>query len=129
MAKITQNELLDIFNALKKELKPYQKGNLKPRIDIEGKYDLWVEKDVMVLGKPKKEIYFCGLIIQSSYVGFYFTPVYTDPSLKNDLAPDLVKCLKGKSCFHIKKINDTMIEDVRHALKVGIEFFKDKGWY
>ncbi|MEZ5017809.1 MAG: hypothetical protein R2800_12200 [Flavipsychrobacter sp.] len=129
MAKLTQNELLEIFNALKKEIKPYQKGNIKPRIDIEGKYDLWVEKDVMVMGKPKSEIYLCGLIIQSNYVGFYFFPVYVEPSMKADLAPDLVKSLKGKSCFHIKKIDDTVLEEVRHAMNVGMEFYKENGWY
>ncbi len=129
MPKLTQNELLTIFKALKKEVKPYHKGNLKPRIDIEGKYDLWVEKPVMVAGKQKDDIYFVGLLVQSNYVGFYFFPVYTNPDLKDDLAPGLAKSLKGKSCFHIKKIDDTVLEEVRHALKVGIEYYKEQGWY
>lgn len=128
MPKLTQEQLLEIFEAIKKEMKPFQKGDFKPRIDIQGKYDLWLEKEVFAHGKKRSEQYFGGAIIQSSYVGFYFMPVYVDPTLKDDLAPDLVKCLKGKSCFHIKKIDGTMIEDIRHAMKVGMEFYKDKGW-
>ena len=42
MAKLTQDELLEIFDALKKEVKKYEKGNIKSRIDKEGKYDLWL---------------------------------------------------------------------------------------
>ncbi len=128
MPKLTQEELLEIFNELKKEFKKYEKGNLKPRIDIEGKYDLWVDKQVTVNGKKKDEMYFVGLIIQSNYVGFYFMPVYVAPDLKNDLAPDLVKILKGKSCFHVKKIDKVMKGDVRDALKKGMTLYKERGW-
>ena len=46
MAKLTQQELLEIFNAMKKVMKPYEKGNIKARIDIEGKHDLWSEKKI-----------------------------------------------------------------------------------
>ena len=59
---------------------------------------------------------------------FYFMPVYADPSLKSQLHPQLVKCLKGKSCFHIKKNDPELMEQVKEALKVGYESFKKKGW-
>ena len=83
----------------------------------------------MIDGKKKDELYFIGLIVQSSYVGFYFFPVYVAPDMKEDLAPDLVKTLKGKSCFHIKKVDKTVLQDIRDALKKGIAMYKVKGWY
>lgn len=129
MAKLTQEELLSIFGSLKKEMKPYQKGNMKPRIDIEGKYDLWVEKQVEVLGKKKDDMYFGGLIIQSNYVGLYLMPVYTNPELKDEIAPELLKTLKGKSCFHIKKDDKELMKQVKDALKIGYEWYKKQGWY
>jgi hypothetical protein len=44
MPKLTQEDLLRIFNAVKKRLTPYGKRTVRGRINIEGKYDLWSEK-------------------------------------------------------------------------------------
>lgn len=129
MAKLDQEQLLSIFHALKKEMKHYQKGNMKPRIDIEGKYDLWVGKEVTVLGKQKSDMYFGGLIIQSNYVGFYLMPIYTNPALKEEIASELLKTLKGKSCFHIKKEDKELMKQVKEALKIGYAWYKKQGWY
>jgi len=41
-------------------------------------YDVWFVKDLVIAGRKCKEVFFAGLIIQKSYVGFYFMPVYTD---------------------------------------------------
>ena len=85
MPRLTQDELLKIFYALKKIVQPYQKGTIMARFDIEGKYDLWSEKELIAHGKELNEIFFVQLAIQNGYVGFYFMPVYADPSLKNQL--------------------------------------------
>lgn len=78
-------------------------------------------------GKPT-ELAMAGIIHQKGYVGFYFTPVYAYPPLAKKLSPALVKCLKGKSCFYIKKLDDGLVEDIEGALRIGTEFFKDRGW-
>jgi len=130
MAKLTQEQLLEIFNALKKEVKPYEKGAIRARIDIEGKYDLWSERPgVNVNNKLKGAVSFTTLILQSSYVGFYYMPIYTNcEAVKNRLSPEFMKHLKGKACFHIKSIDDDLLKDVRDAMKVGYEAFKKNGW-
>lgn len=129
MAKLTQEQLLEIFNALKKEVKPYEGAMLQPTIDIEGKYDLWTKKKVFAQGKWRDEFAFVGLIIQSGYVGFYFMPIYTNvDEVKPEIAPALLKSLKGKSCFHIKKVDKDVLEEVREAMKVGYEQYKVNGW-
>ncbi len=129
MAKLNQTELLEIFNSLKPLVQPYEKGTIKAKIDIEGRYDLWSIKKVEAHGKMRDEVFFVGLILQSSYVGFYFMPVYSNPEeVKPLLDPALLKCLKGKSCFHIKKADAEILKQVKAALKVGYLQYKMNGW-
>src|SRR5690606_35578253 len=111
MAKLTQEELLNIFNALKKIVKPYEKGSIIAKFDIEGKYDLWSEKEVILNGKKRDEVAFTALIVQSGYVGFYFMPIYADPAgLHPKLGQKLLKTLKGKACFHIKSTDKELMQ-------------------
>lgn len=124
MAKLSQAELLSIFNALKKELQPYVKGHIKARMDFEGRYELWSEKkDILVNNKVRNEIAFAALIVQSSYVGFYYMP-----SVNTHIGSELLQCLKGRSCFHIKYMDKEILKQVQEALKMGYADYKAKGW-
>ena len=129
MPKLTQDQLLDIFNALKKEVKPYEKGTIKARIDIQGKYDLWSEKKIFVHNKERDEVAFVALILQSNYVGFYYMPIYTNTQdIRSKLSPELLKHLKGKACFNIKSVDKQLLQDVKQAMKAGYEEYKKNGW-
>lgn len=128
MAKLTQEELLDIFDELKKLVKPYEKGSVRSRFDMQGKYDLWSEQPVEIAGRKYPDTAFVGLIVQSSYVGFYFMPVYTRAEVKPQLGPELLKTLKGKSCFHIRSTDKTVLKQVKDALKIGYDLYKKSGW-
>jgi hypothetical protein len=119
--------LVAVFKGLKRLLKPYEKP-LVPKFDIEGRYDLWSVKDIVVEGRKKKEVFFAGLIIQSDYVGFYFMPVYADSRLSAFFKPELLRLLKGKSCFHIKALDANLEKAVSAALKKGFALYKKKGW-
>lgn len=123
-----QPEMILIFEELKKLIKPYAKGTMVERGDSHSTYGLWSDKEIEVAGRTMPDVYFAGLMIQKGYVGFYFMPVYSNPKLKDELHPDLAKCLKGKSCFHIKKNDPVLIGYVKDALKVGLADFKKKGW-
>jgi len=120
-------ELVSIFKRLKKILKQYEKP-LKPKIDLDSRYDLWSFKDLTIAGRQRKEVWFAGLIIQSSYVGFYFMPVYAAPEMKKFFGPELLKTLKGKSCFHIKKLDGDLENQIKKALKTGYALYKKRGW-
>jgi hypothetical protein len=130
MAKLSQAELLHIFKALKKELMPYEKGDIKARTDIEGKYDLWVEKEkgMMVFGKIRKECFFSAIMIQSGYVGFHYMPIYGSDTVRGKLDPELLKLLKGKACFHIKSADPKLMKLVKDALEIGYKGYKKMGW-
>jgi len=121
------DDLLLIFNRLKKLLKKYEKP-LKPKYNEKGKYDLWSFKDLEIDGRKRKEVYFAGLIIQSNYVGFYFMPIYAETKLKDYFKPELLGLLKGKSCFHIRALDVKLEMQIAKALKLGWALYKKRKW-
>jgi len=122
-----QKDLVNIYRRLKKILKKYEKP-LISKFDLDSKYDLWSIKNIVIDARKKKELYFAGLIIQSKYVGFYYMPVYTNVQLKDFFKPDLLRLLKGKSCFHIKKLDENLEKQIDEALKKGYELYEKRGW-
>jgi len=101
-------DLLPLFDELKELLAPYEKRKLVPKHDEPGNYDLYSVKDVVIAGRPKKEVFFAGLIIQKSYVGLYYMPVYTHEEAADLIGPELMATLKGKSCFYIKELTPVL---------------------
>lgn len=121
------NTLLQVFHDIKSIMKDYE-SKFNVRINIEGKYDLWVEKDLQAFGREYDSMMFAALIIQTGYVGFYFMPVYCQPEMKNELHPDLAKLLKGKSCFHVKTLDADMKKHIKKSLDLGVKLYKKLGW-
>ena len=121
------SDLQAIFDAIKPLLQAYQPP-LVPKRDEAGYFDLWSLKPVVIDGRKKKEVYFAGLIIQKSYVGFYFMPIYAETDLKTVFKPELLKLLKGKSCFHVKKLDAELLRQIAAALKIGFELYQERGW-
>jgi hypothetical protein len=83
---------------------------------------------VEVAGRKRDEVYFAGLIAQRGYVGFYFMPVYTHAEQVDLFAPELLALLEGKSCFHVKRLDDTLAAHVDAALAAGFELYRERGW-
>lgn len=75
-------------------MKKYEIYTLKSKVDLDSKYDLRSFTDIVYNDKPRKEMAFSALIIQSSYVWFYFTPIYTDPESLKMLWEKLLRTLK-----------------------------------
>ncbi len=42
--------------------------------------------------------------------------------------PNLLKLLKGKACFHIKKDDADLLEQIKDALEAGFDLYKKRGW-
>lgn len=121
------DELIEVYKRLKEILKQYE-DPLTSKFDFDSRYDLWSVKDLVIAGRNRKEVSFAALIIQSNYVGFYYMPVYTDVEIKSVFGPELLKLLKGKSCFHIKHLNEVIEKQIIEALTVGYSLYKDRGW-
>ena len=122
-----QENLVDIFQKLKRILMEYE-DPLKSKFDLDSKYDLWSFKEIEIVGRKRKEVNFATLIIHSKHVGFYFMPIYSDADLKEVFDPELLSTLKGKSCFHIKNLDEQMETQIRKALKIGYDLYNERGW-
>ncbi len=122
-----QPELVTLFNELKKIIAPFVKGNMQSKSD-KGQFHLWSNKPVEIAGRKRDALYFASLLVQKGYVGFYFMPVYANPVTKNKLKPALLKCLKGKACFHIKKLDEELRVEINEALQTGYDAYVKNGW-
>jgi len=123
----TTKDLGTIFEAIRGLMAAYAPP-LVPKMDDASHYDLWSIKDLVIEGRKRKEVYFAGLIIQKGYVGFYFMPVYAAGEAKVVFAPELLALLKGKSCFHVKKLTPELLGQIESALRVGFEAYRQRGW-
>jgi hypothetical protein len=121
------DELQQIFKQVRELISRYSPP-LVAKKDQADYYDLWSVKEVVIAGRKKKEVFFAGVIIQKGYVGFYLMPVYVDEEMKKVFPPEMLALLKGKSCFHIQRIDATVMAQIEKALKVGFDCYRNKGW-
>ena len=125
------SDLQTIFDTLKPLLQAYQPP-LTAQVDTSTRYELWSvtppAEPLVVEGRKRSQVFFASLIIQKSYVGFYFMPVYVEDELKTIFQPELLRLLKGKSCFHIKKLDAALLGQIEAALKIGFELYQHRGW-
>ena len=123
-----QPEMSVIFDAIKKVLSDFAIGDYLVKSDRPGCYEVYYGKTLKIRGREFPELGFVSLLVQKGYVGFYFFPVYMNAALKNKLSPELLKCLKGKTCFHIKKNDSALFSQIRAALDLGYDFYASQGW-
>ena len=122
-----EDEKQKIFLELRSILSSYVPP-LVVRIDEETRYDVYGSKTVQV-GKTKKDgIYFASIIIQKHHVGFYFFPIYTHRDRFDDVPENLMKLLKGKSCFHLKRFDENIFDDIKWIMDKGMNIYKEEGW-
>jgi hypothetical protein len=78
-------------------------------------------------GRQKVEgHYFASTLIKPKDVRLYFFPIYTHPE-QFELSEDLQKCLKGKSCFHIKRLNTALSTEIKQMIARGVTIYQKAG--
>jgi len=123
-----KTDFIEIFQTIRAVLQPYAALGFNNRINSETTYDLWSDTEVVVSGKKRNEMYFAAVTIHKGHVGLYYMPVYAEPEMKKVFDPALLKLLKGKSCFHIKKLDEPLLAHIEAALAEGYRLYKEKGW-
>jgi hypothetical protein len=78
-------------------------------------------------GKPVP-VQLAAVILQKGYVGLYLMCIYMNDEAKKKLPPNLMKLLQGKTCFHVKKLDDGLRADIGTALELGTKAYKERGW-
>ena len=127
MGSETVKDTALIFRAIRPLMARYAPP-LQPRTDVEGRYELWSPGPVAVEGEKAKHVFFAGLIIQSSYVGFYFMPLAADEARSSVFGPELLGLLKGKSCFHVCRLDNALLGQIGAALGRGRDIWVRRGW-
>ena len=123
-------DLDEIFDRLEASLRRYsppfavRTGVVRDKRDLH----LWSEKEVEVGGRKRDGVSFAALIAQKGYVDLYYMPVYAEPERKKLFAPGLLALLKGKSCVHVKRLDDELVVQVDRALADGFELYRERGW-
>jgi hypothetical protein len=119
----------EIEGILKRHAPPFQFEDLGVRNKMSA--HITVPKPVVVPGsyggKPVP-VALAAVILQKGYVGLYLMCVYMNNEAKKKLSPNLMKLLQGKSCFHVKKLDDGLRDDIEAALELGTNVYKDRGW-
>lgn len=101
-------------------------GDLKVRHDNDKSFEVCGTKEAMQ-GKQKVDgYYFASVMPKAKDCRLYFFPIYTHVESFN-LSDDLKKFLKGKSCFHIKKLSPEVKEEIESMISQGIDLYKKDG--
>jgi len=116
-----------IFRKLRTILRKYEPPFVA-KSNYGSRYELWSLKDVAIAGRKRKEVFFASLIIQSSYVGFYYMPIYAEKDLKKVFKKELLATLKGKSCFHITQLNSELLKQIAASLRYGLRLYQKHDW-
>lgn len=118
--KTDLNEIREsLIGSLKASVPP-----LKVRTNKAENFEVAGTKEVMQ-GKQKVDgFYFASVVPKPKDIRLYFFPIYTHVDAFQDLSPELRKCLKGKSCFHIKKISPEMDVEIRKMIEKGVKLYE-----
>jgi len=119
----------ELVTILKRQVPPF---STKVPLVVRNKkaFQITVPKPVVVPGsyggKPVP-IQLAAVILQKGYVGLYVMCIYMNPAA-NDKLPNLKKLLKGKSCFHVKMLDDVLKREIEEALVIATAEYKKRGW-
>lgn len=102
-------------------------GILKISSDTYDKFEVSGTIEAMQGKKKVDGIYFSSVVPKPKDVRFYFFPTYTHKEQLGELPENLQKALKGKSCFHIKKMDDQLENNLRALVKRSIELYQKDG--
>jgi hypothetical protein len=98
-------------------------------IEQDGQLEVNTSHPTEIAGRQREFVNLLSVIPQKNHVGFYFMPVYIEPSMRDDLSPTLNKMLKGKNCFHYKQpLTDELAAEVATLIQAGVKLYGDKGW-
>lgn len=100
---------------------------LRVRKDEKNVLELCGTKEVMQYKQKVDGYYFASVVPKPKDVRLYYFPIYTHPT-EFSISEELQKALKGKSCFHIKKLSPAMEKEIGDMVKKGVELYDEDGF-
>ena len=114
-----QSKLIDI---LKEQI-----DVLKISAETENKFEVSGTIEAMQGKKKVDGIYFASVVPKPRDVRFYFFPTYTHKEQIGELPENLKKALKGKSCFHVKYMDNEFEENLKELVKTAVKLYQADG--
>ncbi len=99
---------------------------LRIRKDDPAVLELCGKKELMQGMKKVDGFYFGSVVPKPKDVRLYYFPIYTHPA-EFSISDELKKALKGKSCFHIKKLSPEMEKEIGEMVKKGVDLYDKDG--
>ncbi len=113
---------LNELQATLHELLKTQVPPLQVRKENENVFEVAGTKEAMQ-GKQKVDgFYFASVVPKPKDIRLYYFPIYTHVD-QFSLSPELQKCLKGKSCLHIKKLTPELMEEIKQMIQKGVDTY------
>ncbi|MDP6908470.1 MAG: hypothetical protein QF371_03140 [Flavobacteriales bacterium] len=118
-----KTDLAEIQETLRTILKS-QIPPLRIRKDNPQTFEVCGTKEAMQ-GKKKVDGYYFGSVVpKPKDIRLYYFPIYTHVN-EFSLSDELKKSLKGKSCFHIKKLSPEMEKEIGEMVMKGVELYQN----
>ena len=102
-------------------------SNVTHTSDIYGKFEVSGTVEAMQGKKKVDGIYFSSVVPKPKDVRFYFFPTYTHKEQIGELPENLKKALKGKSCFHIKYMDEELEKNLKDMVSMSIGLYQKDG--
>jgi len=100
---------------------------LKISAETENKFEVSGTIEAMQGKKKVDGIYFASVVPKPKDVRFYFFPTYTHKEQIGELPENLKKALKGKSCFHVKYIDDEFEDNIKELVETAVKLYQADG--
>ena len=98
--------------------------------DDENNFELIGNKPVPY-GSTKKIVpgmFFVSVLLNKTMVSLHFFPMYLNNELYESLVPNMIKLLKGKTCFNIKDVKEINEKELNALLKKGVNVWREMGY-
>ena len=100
---------------------------LKISAETENKFEVSGTIEAMQGKKKVDGIYFASVVPRPKDVRFYFFPTYTHKEQIGELPENLKKALKGKSCFHVKYMDDEFEDNIKELVETAVKLYQADG--
>ena len=117
-----KTDLVEIQRTLKNIMRS-QVPPLKVSKNSDQVFELIGSKEAMQGKQKVKGYYFGSVVPKPKDIRLYFFPIYTHPQAYAAISEETRKCLKGKSCFHIKKMSEEMESEIADMVKTGVQIY------
>ena len=122
-----KTDIAEIRESLKATLEDFL-GPLKVRVDKPTNFEVNGTIEAPQGKKIVQGIYFSSIVPKTKDVRFYFYPAYTHPEEFEYISDKLKKFKKGKSCFHVKYLDEELEEEIQQMVSKAIGIYRKDGW-